>query len=57
MADHNPFHILQALRDHHVPFLVIGGHAVVFHGYVRATEDVDILYWRAADPNEHLPEA
>jgi hypothetical protein len=54
MIDTKPIQILQALRDHRVPFLVIGGHAVVFHGHVRATEDMDILYWRAADPDEHL---
>lgn len=35
--------ILEALIDGDVEFLVIGGVAVGFHGYVRATKDVDIV--------------
>lgn len=33
---------LQCLNDHGVRFLVIGGHAVGFHGYPRATADLDV---------------
>jgi predicted nucleotidyltransferase len=29
-----------------VPFLVIGGYAVIAHGYVRATEDLDLIVER-----------
>ena len=29
-----------------MPFVIIGGHAVVFHGYVRATEDADLIFER-----------
>ena len=36
------------LKRHGVPFVVIGGHAVNFHGYGRATEDVDVLWLRTA---------
>ena len=35
--------ILEALVDGDVEFLVIGGVAVGFHGYIRATKDVDIV--------------
>src|ERR1700747_1756571 len=32
-----------ALREANVPFLVIGGHAVVLHGHLRNTFDLDLL--------------
>ena len=35
--------ILRALVDDGVEFVVIGGMAMAVHGYVRATEDVDIV--------------
>lgn len=31
-----------------MPFVIIGGHAVNFHGYVRTTEDADIIFQRTA---------
>lgn len=34
---------LRILNEHSVEFLVIGGHAVAFHGYPRLTGDMDIL--------------
>ena len=37
------FRLLDVLAKHNVPFVVIGGHAVAFHGYVRATEDMDVV--------------
>jgi predicted nucleotidyltransferase len=40
--------ILAALTREGVEFLIIGGVAVGFHGYVRATKDVDIV--PAPDP-------
>lgn len=43
MESGNQFPILDLLRRHKVPFVVIGGHAVIHHGFVRATEDVDIF--------------
>lgn len=33
---------LQSLNDHGVECLVIGGHAVAFHGYPRATAHLDV---------------
>lgn len=41
------FRVFEVLARHGVPFLVIGGHAVSFHGYVRATEDTDVLWMRS----------
>jgi hypothetical protein len=39
--------ILEPLKRHGVPFVIVGGHAVNFHGYVRSTEDVDIVWLRS----------
>ncbi len=39
---------LQCLNGRGVEFLVIGGHAVAFHGYPRATADLDV--WVAVNP-------
>jgi hypothetical protein len=36
------------LNDHHVEYLLIGGYAVGYHGYPRATADMDI--WIARNP-------
>jgi hypothetical protein len=30
------------LLDHKVDFILIGGYAVIYHGYVRATGDMDV---------------
>jgi hypothetical protein len=39
----DPDRILGALVDHEVDFVVLGGIAVIYYGYVRLTVDVDIL--------------
>ena len=39
---------LQCLNVRGVEFLVIGGHAVAFHGHPRATADLDV--WIAVNP-------
>jgi predicted nucleotidyltransferase len=39
---------LQLLNDHQVEYLLVGGYAVGYHGYPRATVDLDI--WVAATP-------
>jgi hypothetical protein len=44
--------IFVTLRRHAVPFVVIGGHAVNYHGYQRTTEDVDVV-WRRTEDSEH----
>jgi len=38
---------LQYLNAREVDYLVIGGHAVAYHGYPRATMDLDV--WVAVD--------
>ena len=48
------FRLFEVLARHGVPFLVIGGHAVSFHGYVRATEDTDVLWVRSPDAEAGL---
>jgi hypothetical protein len=35
--------ILRALNEAEVRYLIVGGLAVVAHGYVRATVDIDIV--------------
>lgn len=36
--------LLAFLHEYEVRYLIIGGEAVVFHGYPRLTGDVDLLY-------------
>ena len=45
-ADFRDF--LKSLNDHGVEYLLIGGHAVAYHGYVRPTQDMDV--WIALTP-------
>lgn len=37
------------LADHGADFVVVGGYAVAYHGYVRATKDLDILVRATAE--------
>jgi len=39
---------LKLLNDRNIKYLLIGGYAVGYHGYPRATNDMDI--WIAIDP-------
>lgn len=34
--------MLYALLDHQVEFMLVGGYAVIYHGYIRTTGDMDI---------------
>jgi hypothetical protein len=52
-----PFHLIDVLAKHEVPFVIIGGHAVAYHGYVRATEDTDVVFLRSADAEAALYKA
>jgi hypothetical protein len=49
--------LLSALASNKVDYLVVGGYAVIFHGYVRTTGDLDI--WVALNPENaaHLESA
>ena len=44
--------ILRVLVEHGVDFVVVGGFAVAFHGFPRATKDLDIV--PAPDPANQL---
>src|SRR5689334_22254547 len=39
---------LSLLHSHGVEYLLIGGYAVAYHGYPRATDDIDV--WIAVNP-------
>lgn len=41
--------IVASLNDHGVDFMIVGGYAVIFHGHVRATKDLDILIRRTPE--------
>lgn len=43
------FPLLDVLSCHNVPFVVIGGHAVTYYGFVRATEDTDVVFLRTPE--------
>lgn len=34
---------LKSLNDHQVEYLIVGGYAVGYHGYPRATGDIDVF--------------
>jgi hypothetical protein len=42
----DPLAVFRVLTRAAVPFVIIGGHAVTFHGYVRTTEDADVIFQR-----------
>ena len=46
--------VLDVLHRHGVPFVVIGGHAVNYHGHLRATEDTDVVWQRSVDSEPRL---
>ncbi len=46
--------IADTLIEAGVPVVIIGGHAVNFHGYLRATEDVDLVFRRLQGVEEIL---
>ena len=43
MGKHSIELIVKALNDHQVKYLIAGGLAVVAHGYLRFTADLDLL--------------
>lgn len=49
--------IFTHLKSFDIPYAVIGGHAVSYHGYVRATEDSDIIFKRTANSELSLFQA
>lgn len=43
MNNADPLRVVDSLQSHGLRVVVIGGHAVNAHGYMRTTEDVDCL--------------
>jgi hypothetical protein len=41
--DQNFADFLKSLNANHVEYLVVGGYAVGYHGFVRATGDLDVF--------------
>lgn len=40
--------VCKKLNEHHVPYAIVGGHAVALHGAVRGTIDIDfVIEWTA----------
>lgn len=48
---------LRSLNAAGVDYVVVGGHAVGFHGYPRATQDLDVLYDQTEENALRLAEA
>lgn len=47
--------VYKSLNSHGVKYLVIGGVALILHGYPRATADVDIIpIWNATRSTRYL---
>jgi len=57
MENGDPFHLLDVLSRHDVLFVIIGGHAVTYHGFVRATEDTDVVFRRTPETESSLLDA
>jgi hypothetical protein len=53
----DPLNVFQHLARAGVRFVIIGGHAVAFHGYVRTTEDADVIFERSPASEVALLEA
>ena len=49
--------LLKCFLSHDVRFLIIGGHAVSYHGYPRFTKDLDLWIDRSADNALRIVEA
>lgn len=57
MASGNPLEIFELLSSYRIPYLIIGGHAVNYYGYIRATEDCDIIFLRNKESEKLLFDA
>ncbi len=57
MNEFRPADIFASLRDAHVDYVTVGGMAVVAHGVVRATIDIDIVPSPDAGNRERLAAA
>ena len=55
--NHEPLKIVHVFAAYDVPHVIIGGHAVIIHGHVRATEDLDVVFLRTPESERSLAEA
>lgn len=49
--------LCRALNEHGARYLIVGGFAVIHHGYLRATEDIDLLLDGALDNQARVKKA
>ena len=49
--------LLDTLVRHKVPLVIIGGHAVNYHGYQRGTQDLDVIWRRSPETETALLDA
>ncbi len=55
MNIHDDFEeFLKLLNAHKVKYVIVGGYAVAFYGYVRTTKDLDILFHNTAQNIKRL---
>jgi hypothetical protein len=52
----DPVPLLRYLHEHGVEYVVLGGFAVVAHGFIRVTKDLDIVPHPTAQNLERLAE-
>jgi len=45
------------LSRNRVDYVIVGGYAVAFHGFVRATKDIDVLFRNTPENIERLAAA
>lgn len=57
MLDKDLLELLALFRSKGVEFLVVGGHAVAFHGYPRLTEDLDLFVRSDAENGARIVDA
>jgi hypothetical protein len=51
------YQILTILGRHGVPVVIVGAHAVNFHGYGRAGENIDVVWLRTPEAEQSLLQA
>jgi predicted nucleotidyltransferase len=46
--------LLSSFSEHGVKYLIVGGEAVIYHGYPRFTGDIDVFYERTPENADRL---
>jgi len=46
--------LLNLFRQHDVQYVLVGGHAVNYYGYVRTTQDIDLLVFPSKENAERI---